>query len=470
MSLATRFCLRQSQSITAFFWKSPKPDFLFMLKSAAAPVLALYCSWLLMASIGIVDLLLAGYIDKDAQAALGVSDQILFLTMLAMSGLAAGVNTCMCQALGAQDDKLAGTYKRAGLMITVLFGLLATVLGFSFSHWLAKLFCANEQAVAHASLYIKLCALANLPWAIVQYQGAVLRATGQSRYIAQQWLLITAIAVGPGSFAFFYLPGAKSLMPIAVAWIAASLAGCLFGHASLERVLREIPKHQHSLSETFCRGQNILKIGIPVLLTEFGWLLSNLLLYCLLAKLPDGASAQAAWTIKLKVEETVSYAPLLAGAMATATTVGHQVGAGKEADARKIARSLATIFSAVMLTAGCLTAYLAPLIVPQLTSDEQAAKLSQTLLVSAILTYPLNAVATILTAACEGAGKTVVPMVINITGFFFIRFPLAWLLMAPMAAGTLGVLAAKVVSLVFIAFAMILAFKRMPWSSLNAGR
>src|SRR5262249_34933084 len=100
MPLTSLLGIAPQLSALKAFWQASK-SFRTSLRSAAAPVLPLYLSWLMMALIGIVDLSLASRIDTHAQAALGIADQILFLNMLAMSGLAGGLNSCMSQALGA---------------------------------------------------------------------------------------------------------------------------------------------------------------------------------------------------------------------------------------------------------------------------------------------------------------------------------------------------------------------------------
>ena len=437
------------------------------LRSTAAPVVPLYLSWLLMALIGIVDLALASRIDTHAQAALGIADQILFLTMLAMSGLAGGLNSCMSQALGAGNLPLVRAYKHAGLMITIAIGLLATLAGLCLATPLARLFCADQTVVNHASRYIAICSLANLPWAMIQCQGAIFRSLGCPQVVAYQWLLITVVAIVPGSIAFFYLPSCHSLLPIAIAWVIASIAGCSFGQSLVSEALPNLTGSKIQRDQLIERIRDILKVAVPILISEMSWLVSNLLLFCLLAKLPDGATAQAAWTIKLKVEETVAYAPLLAMGMATSTMVGHKVGALRPAAAMTLTKTLTIVSTLAMLIAGCLTALLAPYITPSLTSDAAASQLAQTLLVSAALTYPLMAISNLLASAFEGTGKTLRPMLINFPGFFGLRLPLAWLLMAPVGAGLMGVLAAKTISCAFTAFAMVSIFERSPWASIT---
>lgn len=435
------------------------PSYPPRFNAVAGPVFALYVSWLLMALTGMVDLLLAGRIDKNAQAAIGIADQILFLTMLAMSGLSAGINTHMSRALGAGDSKGVSAYKQAGQVITILFGVLATAGGSLWSEPVARFFCANEDIVQQASQYLSICSLANLPWALVQSQGAMFRALGQTRLVALQWLLIASVAIGPGSLAFLNWPGIRSLIPLALAWILASLVGFFFGQVMLSRFALTTSEGDNRIEETLRRMGDIFKVAMPMLLSDLSWLVSNLLLFGLMAKLPDGVTAQSAWTIKLRVEEIVALAPLLAAGMSVATSVGHRLGAGEPQAARALAQRLAARSTMAMLIAGCLTTFLAPYVIPYLTQDDEVGRLCKLLLASAAINFPLMALSNLLAAAFEGAGRTSPPMLINFFAFFLLRLSLAWALTVWFKLGMLGIIIAKTASCLFAAYAMVFIFQ-----------
>ncbi len=439
-------------------------DNTFSYWKAFVVVLPLYISWSLMSVIGLVDLFLAGLLGEDAQSALGVSDQIIFLTMLIMAGLCAGINTMVSQAWGATDYRLANIYKRDGMLLACLIGVLSTVLGLIAADPLAKLFCVNAEAARQAGEYIRICSLANIPWAIVQCQGAVFRAIGKARLGTYQWLLITVLAITPCVPALYDAATFKSLTLLADAWVVASIAGSILGQIMLKRVMPKAAREKLVFADIIDRVGKILAVGGPVLISEVSWLLSNLLFYALLATLEDGTLAQVAWTVNLKVEETVAYAPLLACSMATASLVGQQIGAGNPNAARNIVNKIAIGSTAIMVLIGCLTALLAPYLVPHLVTLRDVQGLCNQLLIGSILTFPLNAVTTVLGSAFEGAGRTVPPMLINCFGFFLIRVPLAWLLMTYFAGGEIGVWWAKCLSCLLAAVGMIVIYKVIPWT------
>jgi multidrug resistance protein, MATE family len=436
----------------------------FSFRQAIIAVLPLYLSWSLMSVIGLVDFFLAGFVGEDAQSALGVSDQIIFLTMLIMAGLCAGINTLVSQAWGAADLKLVNTYKRDGLLLACAVGCLSMLIGWFAADPLAKLFCVNAHACRQAGQYIRICSLANLPWAIVQCQGAIFRAIGKAHLSTYQWLLMTVVAVTPCAVVFFHTGNFKSLTPLAIAWVLASIVGGVLGHLMLKQVMPKAQVEESNFATMIDRVRKILAVGGPVLISEVSWLLSNLLLYALLAKLPNGTEAQVAWTVNLKVEETIAYAPLLACSMATASLVGQQMGARNLMYARNIVSKIAIGSTTVMFILGCLTAFLAPYMVPALETITSVQRLCQQLLIGSILTFPLNAITIVLGSAFEGAGKTVPPMLVNLFGFFLIRVPLAWLFMTYFAGGAVGVWCAKGLSCVLAAAGMIVIYKCLPWT------
>jgi Na+-driven multidrug efflux pump len=207
--------------------------------------------------------------------------------------------------------------------------------------------------------------------------------------------------------------------------------------------------------------RSILAIGIPVMVGEMCWLVSNLLILSILSCLTHATQAQAAWAIHLKIEETIGYLPLMACCQATATLVGNRLGAGDAGGARQIARHLARRAALAMLAVGCATALAAPYIVPFVSADGQVRQLAQQLLISSIVTFPVNAVALVLSAALEGAGATTLPMVVNVVGLVVVRLPLAWIFAMPLGWGVVGAWAAKCLSNLITFSGMVQVFGRL---------
>jgi Na+-driven multidrug efflux pump len=292
-------------------------------------------------------------------------------------------------------------------------------------------------------------------------QGAIFRANGQAHLCLAQWFIITVMCIGGEVAAFFLVQGCRSLVPLAVSWDMAVSAGYLAGARSLRKILYgHLP---FSLEQFLLHARSIFVVGVPVMVGDVCWLISNLLLFSLLSVLPHPTTAQAAWTLQLKIEEAIAYVPLMACCQATATLVGNRVGAADPLAARQIARRAARAAVLTMFIVGCLTALMAPYIVQWASTDEVVRQLAKQLLLGSIFTFPMNALALVYASALEGAGATSLPMVVNVIGLLLVRLPVAWMLTLPFGLGVAGAWLAKCLSNLITVGGMVLAFKHSAW-------
>jgi len=423
--------------------------------------LPMFLSLSMISAISLIDITLAGILGPTAQAALGIADQIVFLNMLVMTGFCAGVNSFVSQSFGAGRLSQARTQMKYSMILSSIVGIVATAVGFCAADPVASAFTSNPAVQEQAAMFIRLCAFGNLPWALVMCQGAIFRASGNARLCVAQWLIITLLCVGGELVAFFILPGCRSIAPLAVSWDLAVFAGFLVGNRSLKKLTPEsIP---FSLSDFAAHARSLLAVGAPVMVAEMCWLFSNLLLFSLLSVLPQPTTNQAAWTLHLKIEEAVAYVPLMAWCQATATITGNRIGAANHQEARRISARMAVAAVLVMFILGCVTALTAPLAVQLASSDAEVKRISQQLLLGSIVTFPMNALTLVLSAALEGAGSTVMPMTVNLVGLIVVRLPMAWLLAVPGCLGIAGVWMAKCLSNALTVCGMLVAFKRANW-------
>ncbi len=433
------------------------------LVDALRAAIPLFISLSMISAISLVDIFLAGLLGPEAQAALGIADQVVFLNMLVMTGFCAGVNALVSQSVGARDLVEAGRYIKCSLLASALVGIVATAVGFFAADLIASAFAADPIVRQEAAMFIRLCSLGNLPWALVMCQGAIFRASGQAGLCIWQWSIVTVLCIGAELVAFFLMPGCRSMAPMAISWDLTICAGYFVGARSLRRSL---PGAAPFLLGQFVQyGRSIFAVGVPVMVGDLCWLTSNLLLFSMLSLLPHATTAQAAWTLQLKLEEALAYVPLRACCLATATLVGNGAGAGDLPGARQLARRVACAAALIMFVVGCATAIVAPYVVQMASADAEVKKLSQQLLIGSIVTFPMNALALVLASAMEGAGATLLPMTVNIIGLVLVRLPFAWLLALPLGWGVAGVWTAKCFSNIVTVGGMVLAFRRSNWRS-----
>lgn len=438
---------------------TPDPSLLSMLWTNAAPILVTLG---LTGAIGIADIYLAGLIGKSAQAAVGIADQFLFFAVLLSTGLQAGTSACISRATGARQYSLARAYARDSIILAVLSGALAALIGCLFARHIIGFFTDDAAAARHGIPYLQLCALANLPWAVTQAQTAILRASGKALSCVWMWLAITAISIF-GAVPFFCLPGIlePSLSALAIAWIGGAAVGVVFG-CVLMRGLNSSSDQVRRFA-FLPRVCHLLKVGIPVSIGEMCWLLSGFVTYKLLGSLPQGSELQAAWSIKFKIEEFVAIAPLLAISISVATIVGTKLGGHDRAGARLAVKQMTILATVLMLFAALALSAAACPLSWLFAHESSVARPTEWMLRLSPAVLPLMGLSLVLFAGIEGAGCAKIPMAATALALLAVRLPLSWSLALILGCGLAGIWLAGFISQAFLAAAAIVCFRKPGW-------
>lgn len=91
-------------------------------------------SWPLMVTtvssslVGLADMHVAGFLGSSSQAAVGISEQVLFILMIFIMSTGVGTQALVSRATGAEDQKEAARATGQSLLFAVLMGLALLVL------------------------------------------------------------------------------------------------------------------------------------------------------------------------------------------------------------------------------------------------------------------------------------------------------------------------------------------------------
>ncbi|HEY9788627.1 MAG TPA: MATE family efflux transporter [Candidatus Obscuribacterales bacterium] len=437
------------------------------------PVVPIYLTLTISAFIGIVDVCLAGRIGENVQAGVGLADQFLFFAALLGMGLSSGVASCVARAIGARQYDLARQYIKEGILLSAFLGMLSALIATTVAPLILPLFSSSAISLP-ASHYLLLCAPGNLPYSIVICQTAALRAIGSARLGVFQWLIITATSTLPPLIAGHFFPDTKActLEIIAVSWdvgaFVGAAAGAYFLKAGLSSFEADFGPSDLLFTNARRRMRELVMIGLPVAATEACWILSNFLIYGLLGSMDSAANAQAAWTIRLKVDEIACTTPLLALSLTAQTICGHKIGAKDLDGARKATQSIVLCSLLLMTVVASAIALLADPIARSLSTSTTTITLTKPLLYASLSILPMMSVYMTIFGALEGAGYTRMPMLAIIGGLFGIRFPLAWLLSGTLGQGMTGIITAVCLSHAAVLVAAIALYKQRSWEHWHA--
>ena len=420
--------------------QSPLPGEVASLRSCWNIFYPLALSMILSSSIGIVDMYLAGLIGPAAQAAVGIGDQLIFAVIVLGTGLSCATSSIISRGVGAQKLGLCRDSALVSLLIAISVGIFSTLAAVCISPTLMKSFHCCSAVEELAVPYTVSCSLANAPFIVVLCQAAIFRAMSRSDLALKVQLLTVCICHLLSLLLFFSgFDGSHSLSALSLAWIIASLAGAAYGSVAVWRLLypasitssmtarctRELSVLLLGRSTAFARGREVCfelcKLALPAVIAELATVAANFLLYGICSGLSDSASAQAALTVKLKIEETIALIPIMALGMAASVIVGQNVGAGRNGIAFVSTIKIAKWGACVMLVVGAVTSLFARGIAEGFSADQTTQSAISNLLTLSIIYFPTCAFSTTMTNAIEGAGSTSLPMGLNLAILTFLR-------------------------------------------------
>jgi len=428
----------------------------------------LLTTYLLSSLIGLSDTYISGFISDSAQAAVGIGEQAIFLTIILGTGLSVGTVACVARSIGSGDLELARQYARDSLLISLVVGLLASLAGVLAAKPVFSLLAVDPQVSAHGIRYLEVCALANLPFVVAMCQSAIFRALGKPCYALYLWIVISSLSIAL-NFALFFglLPWGKgSVDALSLSWLTGCTGGVVAGAVWLQRLWSAQTEQRSNLRDrqiSFVRMRELLSIGGPALIADAVWIISNFLTYKIFAGMLHAAQVQAAWSIAHKVEETCASMPLLALSLAAATIVGQNLGAGQKGRAQRAGWLMAMAALAAMVGIGGLLFAVSEPIAKMLSADKLVQEYTTLLLRLAPLTVPCLALWLVLFGALEGAGCTWTPMVSNVTVLVVVRLPLYWLVALPLGLGLSGLVAPFCLSRALLAAIAVYEYSRGAW-------
>lgn len=423
--------------------------------------LPLFLSLCLSSLIGIADMYLASFLGPQAQAAIGIGDQVIFL--LIICGTALGTASCayVSYAYGAGKHKLSLLFARDSLLLGTIFGIAATVFGICGTETIIGFFQPPQEVAELAVSYLRLSSWANGPFIIALCQTAIFRAMGKPAAGVYLWLITSVITIGGSFYGFFCLPKpwGRSLDTLAITWSIGCFIGMLFGFVLFHRITPlRTRKVLLLIKNTSQRLRFLLKTGTPVVFSELSAVLSQFLLYRLIAGFNYSSELQAAWTIRMKLEETIALIPLLCLGMSTAVIVGQNFGAGQKQAAKVKTLQIALLGTFLMLLTGIGLAGYAEPMAKLFSADSHTIEAVRILFASGVFLLPCTALCSILNAALEGAGITSSPMYINLVGLLLGRVGLSYCLSCPCEQALEGIINASYVSAAFMALAALACF------------
>jgi putative MATE family efflux protein len=389
-------------------------------KQVFALALPVVLSSLLQRSVGIVDIFLVGGLGASSIAAVGIAQVLIFVVMSISWGINIGVTVLVSQLWGAERKNDAARAAYQAMLLALCAAAVISFLGLSYGGGVGSFLGAQAEVRDILNDYTGIIFTFILFTIAINVLAGIMHGTGDTKTPLYATLLVNILHVAaayPLIYGHFGLPrlGVKG------AAIAIAVSECI-GAAFL--FVRSLQRGYIRISRTFEAKYTIMtiRLGYPIfvdrLLQNAGSLVfaKVILLY--------GTAVYAAHQVGLAIE-AFSFMPGYGIAVAAATMVGQNLGAGKPEHAR-ISAYEANRFAVILMAAMGLVFFFFPYgLLRAFTNDPEV--IAYGILYMKIVAFaqiPL-AITMVVGGSLRGAGDTGFIMFATIAGMWLVRIPVA---------------------------------------------
>ncbi len=404
-----------------------QPNIRQQVFSLALPVVL---SSLLQRSVGIVDIFLVGGLGASSIAAVGIAQVLVFVVMSVSWGINVGATVLVSQLWGAGRKEDAAKAAYQAVLAALAAAVVITLFGLRFGNGIASLLGAAGEVKVLLSGYTHIIFSFILFTIAINVLSGIMQGTGDTKTPLYATLIVNILHVviaypliyGRWGMPKLGVPGAA----IAIAMSESMGAGFLFIR-SLHKRYVVMTRHLEwkYTAMTYRLGYPIF---IDRLLQNTGSLLfaKVILLY--------GTAVYAAHQVGLAIE-AFSFMPGYGIAIAAATMVGQNLGAGKPDHAR-ISAFEANRLAVIVMAGMALVFFFFPYaLLHAFTRDQDVIQYGILYMkIVAFAQVPL-AVTMVAGGSLRGAGDTGFIMFATIAGMWLIRLPVAALLATVFHAG-----------------------------------
>ncbi len=436
-----------------------QPNIRQQVFSLAVPVVL---SNLLQRTVGIVDIFLVGGLGASSIAAVGIAQVLVFIVMSVSWGINVGSTVLVSQLWGAERKADAGKAAFQAILLAVAASAIITVFGLALGSVIASLLGATADVQALLSQYTGIIFPFILFTIMINVLSGIMQGTGDTKTPLYATLIVNILHVlvaypliyGHLGFPKLEVKGAA----IAIA-VSESMGAVFLFIRSLHKrsIVIKRPLEMKYTAMTY-------KLGYPIfidrLLQNTGSLVfaKVILLY--------GTSVYAAHQVGLAIE-AFSFMPGYGIAVAAATMVGQNLGAGKPDHARLStyeANRLAVIVMAVM---GLVFFFFPYALLHAFTKDQEVIKYGILYMkIVAFAQVPL-AITMVVGGSLRGAGDTGFIMFATIAGMWFVRLPVAALLAGIFKAEIMLVWSVMIVDWLVRMALLLWRYRKENWGRLD---
>ena len=400
-----------------------KPVLPLLLSMALPNVL----SMLVNSLYNIVDSLFVARISEDAMTALSLVYPIQNFANAIAIGFGIGINAMIALYLGAGDHKKAETAATHGMVLSLVHGVLITIISIAIMPRFLRGFTSDETLIASGITYSTIVFLfATINMAALAFEK-MFQAVGRMKVTMAalifgcvcNFLLDPILVFGLGPVPALGIAGAALATGIGQ---LLSLCVYLVVYARTELPIR---LRRSCIRPDLALDGRLYAIGIPAIL--------NLALPSLLVTFLNSllAAFSQSYVVVLGIYyklQTFLYLPANGIVQGMRPLIGYNYGAKEHTRVRKLYELTLLMSAAIMALGTALCLLASGQLIGLFSSNPETIAAGQAALRIISIGFVVSAVSTTSSGALEGLGKGVESLVISLCRYVIFIMPLAWAL------------------------------------------
>ena len=384
----------------------------------AWPVVLQEAAW---TTLSMIIMVFIGHLGAEAIAAVGLSEQVIFLPMTAFMGISIGATAIVARHTGAKEPEHANRTLRQVMLMTFILGIVFALILWFFAEQLLGIFQASPEVIAIGRDYIRASAPGIFFFIIVIGGESVFRGAGDTR---TPMIVIIVMEVIGTVLAYALINGFWAVPALGVlgAGIARAVASFVGGMVMLVILMRGkgILKYdlRSALIFDWTEVKRILRVGLPAFANSLQMRGAFTIYTIILSSL--GTTVYAAHALAMRVEE-FAFMPSFGFGIAATTLVGQSLGAKKPDLAKKSGYLIQRYCVITMVTLGLIIFIFSRQLIGIFVQDPEVIRIGSMGLRIWAFAMPGMATNNSLSGGLRGAGDTRWVLLLTTVGMWLMR-------------------------------------------------
>lgn len=387
--------------------------------------------------LGNADTLMLSKFSDDAVAAVGVTNQILWITIIMFGIISTGTTILVSQYLGAKNQEKALQTVTISLALNFVFGVLFSAIVFIFAPYLLRLMNLPQKLIFDGVRYLRIVGGFSFLQAVIMTMIAALRSYGFMKDSMNVTIGMNILNIIGNALFIFGVMGVPQLGVTGVA-ISTSVSRVI-GVIVLLIIIYKRTGVKLSIKPLIPFPKRILKdllkIGIPTAGEQMAYQTSQLVITYFITLL-GGYSL----TTKVYVQNLSMFVFLFALAVAQGNQIliGHLIGANKTEEA--YIRCLKSLKAAFLVSAGMalIFALNSKFLLQLFTQNKEIIAVGSSVMLVVFILEPGRTFNLVVINALRAAGDVKFPVYMGMISMWGVSITLSYLLAIHLGLGLVG--------------------------------